>query len=361
MLAKYEIELGAYNITYVPQNAIKGQVLTEFLNETPVGTRNMEICTLIDEETSMEEWTLFKDGASSLEGVGAGLMLIDPFEVEYTNANRLNFPITNNEAEYEALLAGLYIAQNMKVQALKNSPDEDKLARYGGMNVVQKIMEIYTLIDEEAGMEEWTLYIDKASSLKVVGAGLMLIDPSEVEYTYAIRLNFPSTNNEADCEALLAGLRISQNMKVQELKVKVDSKLAACQLNVEFVSSSEGMTKFGLPRVIVTDNGTQLINDPFKSWRERFKIKQMNTVVAHPQANGLVERANKSLMHRLKARLGRERVGWVDELSNILWAHQTMLKTSNGETPFSLTYGSEAVIPVEIGMPTYWTLLFNEA
>ncbi|GJX43818.1 hypothetical protein Tco_0260494 [Tanacetum coccineum] len=38
-----------------------------------------------------------------------------------------------------------------------------------------------------------------------------------------------------------------------------------------------------------------------------------------------------------------------------------MLKTSNGETPFNLTYGSEAVIPAEIGMPTYRTLLFNEA
>ncbi|GKA89973.1 reverse transcriptase domain-containing protein [Tanacetum coccineum] len=87
----------------------------------------------------------------------------------------------------------------------------------------------------------------------------------------------------------------------------------------------------------------------------------MNTAVAHPQANGLVERANKSLMHGLKARLGRERVGWVDELPNILWAHRTMLKTSNGETPFSLTYGSEAVIPAEIGMPTYRIIQFNEA
>ncbi|GKA40300.1 reverse transcriptase domain-containing protein [Tanacetum coccineum] len=87
----------------------------------------------------------------------------------------------------------------------------------------------------------------------------------------------------------------------------------------------------------------------------------MNIAVAHPQANGLVERANKSLMHGLKARLGRERLDWVDELPNILWAHHTMLKTSNGETPFSLTYGSEAVIPAEIGMPTYRTIHFNEA
>nr|GEW92507.1 reverse transcriptase domain-containing protein [Tanacetum cinerariifolium] len=82
---------------------------------------------------------------------------------------------------------------------------------------------------------------------------------------------------------------------------------------------------FRLPRVIMTDNETQLVNDLFKSWFEKWKIKQINTVAAHPQANSLVERANKSLMHDLK------------------------------------TYGFEAVILAEIGMPTYRTIQFNKA
>ncbi|GKC41241.1 reverse transcriptase domain-containing protein [Tanacetum coccineum] len=86
----------------------------------------------------------------------------------------------------------------------------------------------------------------------------------------------------------------------------------------------------------------------------------MNTAVAHPQANGLVERANKSLMGWIKTRLGREKVGWVDELPNVLWAQRTSIKTSNRETSFSLTYGSEAVIPVEIGMPTYRSMMIRE-
>ncbi|GJX62120.1 reverse transcriptase domain-containing protein [Tanacetum coccineum] len=86
----------------------------------------------------------------------------------------------------------------------------------------------------------------------------------------------------------------------------------------------------------------------------------MNTIVAHPQANGLVERANKSLMEGFKTRLGREKAVWVDELPNVLWAHRTSIKTSNRETPFSLTYGSEAVIPVKIGMPTCRTMMIRE-
>ncbi|GJW86433.1 reverse transcriptase domain-containing protein [Tanacetum coccineum] len=86
----------------------------------------------------------------------------------------------------------------------------------------------------------------------------------------------------------------------------------------------------------------------------------MNTVVAHPQANGLVERVNKSLMEGIKTRIGRDRAGWVDELPNVLWAHRTSIKQSNGETPFSLTYGSETVILAKIGMPTYRTMMIRE-
>ncbi|GJV21592.1 reverse transcriptase domain-containing protein [Tanacetum coccineum] len=86
----------------------------------------------------------------------------------------------------------------------------------------------------------------------------------------------------------------------------------------------------------------------------------MNTAVAHPQANGLVERANRSLMEGIKTRLGREKAGWVDELPNVLWAHRTSIKQSNGETPFSLTYGSEAVILAEIGMPSYENVMIGE-
>ncbi|GJT41909.1 reverse transcriptase domain-containing protein [Tanacetum coccineum] len=95
----------------------------------------------------------------------------------------------------------------------------------------------------------------------------------------------------------------------------------------------------------------------------RFGLPQIiiNTAVAHQQANCLVERANKSLMKGIKARLGRERVGWVDKLPNVLWAHRTYLKQSNDETPFSLTYGSEAVIPTEIGTPIHRTMMIREA
>ncbi|GJS98674.1 reverse transcriptase domain-containing protein [Tanacetum coccineum] len=75
----------------------------------------------------------------------------------------------------------------------------------------------------------------------------------------------------------------------------------------------------------------------------------------NPQTNGLVERANRSLGEGIKARLGKDNKNWLEEISHVLWAHRTMIKSSNGDTPFSLTYRIEAVIPAEIGMPTFRT------
>ncbi|GKC98402.1 reverse transcriptase domain-containing protein [Tanacetum coccineum] len=98
-LAKYVMELGAYNITFEPRNAVKGHVLADFISKTP------------------------NDGASSLKGFRARLVLIDPSGIEYTYALHLTFFSTNNEAEYEALLADLRIARRMKVQSLKAKVD----------------------------------------------------------------------------------------------------------------------------------------------------------------------------------------------------------------------------------------------
>ncbi|GJZ15383.1 reverse transcriptase domain-containing protein [Tanacetum coccineum] len=55
----------------------------------------------------------------------------------------------------------------------------------------------------------------------------------------------------------------------------------------------------------------------------------------------------------IKARLGEGNKNWLEKLPRDLWAHRTMNNSSHGDTPFSLTYGTEAVIPAEIGMPTY--------
>nr|GEU72276.1 reverse transcriptase domain-containing protein [Tanacetum cinerariifolium] len=113
--------------------------------------------------------------------------------------------------------------------------------------------------------------------------------------------------------------------------------------------------RFGIPGEIISDNGKQFVDNPFKDWCDKLNITQRFASVKHPQSNGLVERANRSLREGIKARLGEGNKNWVEELPHVLWAHRTMIKLSHDDTPFSLTYGTEAVIPAEIGMPTYRT------
>ncbi|GKB29460.1 reverse transcriptase domain-containing protein [Tanacetum coccineum] len=112
---------------------------------------------------------------------------------------------------------------------------------------------------------------------------------------------------------------------------------------------------FGLLGEIISKNGKQFSDNPFKDWCDKLKITQRFASVKHPQSNGLVERANRSLGKGIKARLGEGNKNWIEELSHVLWAHRTMIQSSHRDTPFSLTYGTKAVIPAEIRMPTYST------
>nr|GEU40598.1 reverse transcriptase domain-containing protein [Tanacetum cinerariifolium] len=79
------------------------------------------------------------------------------------------------------------------------------------------------------------------------------------------------------------------------------------------------------------------------------------------RTNGLVERVNRSLGEGIKARLDKHKGRWVEELSHVLWAHRTTIKVSTGDTLFSLVYGTEVVMPAEIGMPAIRTAEVNVA
>ncbi|XP_071739859.1 uncharacterized protein [Rutidosis leptorrhynchoides] len=117
--------------------------------------------------------------------------------------------------------------------------------------------------------------------------------------------------------------------------------------------------RYGLPNEIVSDNGKQFADNHFRSWCEELNIKQTFNSVAHPQANGQAEVTNKEIVAGIKARLGLSQTKWVDEVPYVLWAHRTTPKRSTGETPFSLMYGTEAVIPAEIRVPTERILAFD--
>ncbi|XP_071699829.1 uncharacterized protein [Rutidosis leptorrhynchoides] len=483
-LAKWAIELAEYEINFSPRHAVKGQILADFLLETTEKVDHLQKV-----KGSNYVWELHTDGASSEEGVGAGLVLTSPEGEEHTYALRFCFYASNNEAEYEALLSGLRIASEMGIKHLRAYVDSQIIAQQvnGGFETKDVSMKQYLQLVEKISKNFETLEVvqiprnknkkedvlsklatltldhlhkkvlvevlkDKLVDEKVVIAIVKEGEPSWItpyvkylkdgtlpadavearrirvsaplyvlENGVLYRKSFSGPNlrcltpqqaidvvkemHEGLC-AQHSGYRtvVGRIMRqgyywqsiykdtteviktcdacqrhgtVQHLPkydlISVSSAWPFCKWAIDMVGpfprsvgnakflvvvidffnkwvesmvlakiTGENIKKFvwndvvcryGLPNEIVSDNGKQFADNPFRSWCEEINIKQTFTSVAHPQANGQVEVTNKEIVAGIKA--------------------------STGETPFSLVYDTETVIPAEIRVPTQRVLAFD--
>ncbi|GJV08635.1 reverse transcriptase domain-containing protein [Tanacetum coccineum] len=125
-MQKWSIQLGEFGIHYRPRVSVKGQVLANFIVEIPEEEGQDD--STKEEEPLLVRWTLFTDGSSCVDRCRAGVILTDPEGVEFTYALRFQFEVTNNEAEYEALIAGLRIAEKIGVQNLEVNVDSKLVA-----------------------------------------------------------------------------------------------------------------------------------------------------------------------------------------------------------------------------------------
>ena len=118
--------------------------------------------------------------------------------------------------------------------------------------------------------------------------------------------------------------------------------------------------RYGISRVLVSDNGKKFNNSAFRDFGSELGINNHYLSLAHPQANGQVEVTNQSLFKIIKTRLEGTKGIWPDELPSVLWAYRTIVRTPTRETPFRLAYESDAIIPVEVGLTSYRVENYNE-
>ena len=135
--------------------------------------------------------------------------------------------------------------------------------------------------------------------------------------------------------------------------VEVEALTTIIETNVRSFVWRCIICRFGIPSVLVSDNGKQFDNDSFRDFCSLLGIRNHYSSPAHPQANGHVEVTNRFLLKIIKTRLEGEKGIWHKELPSILWAYKTTARTPTGETPFQLTYRNEAVIPAEVGPTSY--------
>ena len=113
-LMKWALELSEFDIRYKLKTSIKGQVLADFVMEFTLAKLTEDTRATPD----LPIWKLFVDRAANAQGSGAGLILTCPEGIDIEYALRFGFQASNNEAEYEAIIAGLNLAHSMEVDSL---------------------------------------------------------------------------------------------------------------------------------------------------------------------------------------------------------------------------------------------------
>ena len=110
--------------------------------------------------------------------------------------------------------------------------------------------------------------------------------------------------------------------------------------------------RFGVPRRIIHDNGSQFVSQVFYRFCDKYRIQNVTSTAYNPAVNGLAEAFNKTIIKLLKKFVSSNKRDWNEKLSQCLWAYRTTIRTLTGNIPFFLVYGCEAVIPLEIQMPS---------
>ena len=145
---KWAIELSEFDIRYKPKTAIKWQILVDFVMEFTSAKHTENTQTTTD----LPIWKLSVDGAINAQGSGVGLILTSPEGIDIDYALRFGFQASNNEAKYEAIIAGLNLARSMEVDQLEVCSDSQL--------VVRQIEDAY-----EAKGEKLILYLKKVRDL----------------------------------------------------------------------------------------------------------------------------------------------------------------------------------------------------
>ncbi|XP_056167311.1 uncharacterized protein LOC130138162 [Syzygium oleosum] len=106
--------------------------------------------------------------------------------------------------------------------------------------------------------------------------------------------------------------------------------------------------RYGIPETITADQGTVFTGQEVLGFTRSRGIKMLHSTPYYAQANGQAEASNKVIINLIKRHLEENPREWDSLLSTVLWAYRTSRRSSTGVSPYMLTYGQEAVLPVEI-------------
>ncbi|XP_077234682.1 uncharacterized protein LOC143876885 [Tasmannia lanceolata] len=376
-LVKWAVELSEFDIRYMPRPALKAQVLADFVAECsiPQQIAEPEIAQApaakgtttagepaedearagtipmppVEHDPSITEalWEVHVDGSSNKAGCGAGLVLTGPDDFTLDYALRFGFRASNNEAEYEALLAGMNLAVQTGAQRLKAYCDSQLVAN--------QIQGIY-----EARDERMIKYLSQVRQLS-----------SKFRSFEVVRI--PRTDNtKADVLSKLAasGYTTLGNICMEFLQASSIERKAAeimqvehepCWMDeiVDYLRSGKlPETKREARKVI--QRAARFSLDGENLFKRSYTLPYLKCLRPSDATYALQETHEGICGEHLGGKALAIKVLLRDELYHVLWAYRTTPRTPTGESPFNLSFGTEAVIPVDVGTPSARISNFNE-
>ncbi|GKV41596.1 hypothetical protein SLEP1_g49102 [Rubroshorea leprosula] len=341
-LVRWSIELIEFELEFQPWRVMKAQVLAGFIAELSKEEKVVMLAPPIDVPCKRKApkpkkptknlpsnlvWNLYVDGSSNAAGSGAGIILIFPEGETFECALKFNFEASNNRVECEALLKGLRLAKAARVEYLR-------------------------------------IYSDSQLIVNQVNGDFIAIEQVMAQYL-SVTMQFLQS---------FQGYELSQVRRSENLKADALAKLASTGLGVsgvevyiETLSSPSIEMENALPTheeqswidPILTFLKSGILPEDEKEAKKLRRKAAWFASVAYLESNGQVEVENKAILESLKKKVGSAKGTWTEELPYTLWAYRTTYKTPTGETLFNLTYGSEAVVSVEVKVPNYRTNYFN--
>ncbi|XP_050229324.1 uncharacterized protein LOC126678470 [Mercurialis annua] len=440
-IAEWAVKIGSLGVVYEARKALKAQALADFVAELTF-TEPME--------NKAVPWEIHVDGAVCGEGAGIGVVLKGPGKIQMEYSARLEFSVSNNVAEYEALITGLQLCEELNISEAQIYSDSqlvvnqvsgnfevkeatlkkyakqakaffanngrswslqqipramngrsDELAKWAATNNHDSMRNIpheikrqpsfqgeieegeMLIVEEEkenwmtpltAYLADGTLPEDRKEAKRIVVLSskfgiysgqlykrsftypwLKCVNKREGEYI--MKELHEGTCGAHDGASTLVRKALLQGYYWPSMKEQATTLVRGCwpcqqHALIPRKQASE-MKPIGSAWPFAQwDNGKQFDSAKFRKFCAEYQIDLRFTSVYHPQSNGQTEVANRILLAGLKRRLDECKGRWVEELYSVLWNYRTTPRESTGETPFALAYGTEAVIPVEIGAPT---------